>query len=162
MIVGLTLESFTRLHVAISLIGIVSGLITMFGMLSWKRRDGWAAIFLVSTVLTSVTGFMFPFDHLLPSHQVGIISLVVLAIVIVARYGTTLGGAWGWIYPIGCAIALYLNVVVLVVQSFEKIPALAALAPTQSELPFQLTQLVVFALFLWLTVAAVRRVRSTL
>ena len=111
-------------------------------------------------MLTSVTGFGFPFDHLLPSHKVGIVSLVVLAIVIVARSRAHLGGSWRWIYPIGCVVALYLNVFVLVVQAFQKIPALSALAPTQSEPPFQLAQLVVFGIFGWLAVAAVRPQRA--
>ena len=109
-----------------------------------------------------MTGFLFPFDHLLPSHKVGIVSLVVLAIVLLGRYGTGLSGAWRWIYPIGCVLPLYLNVFVLVVQSFQKIAFLAALAPTQSELPFQLVQLAVLAAFLWLAVGAVRRFRYTL
>jgi len=110
-------------------------------------------------VLTSVTGFGFPFDHLLPSHKVGIVSLVVLAVVIVARSRAHRGGAWRWIFPLGCVLALYLNVFVLVVQSFQKIPALNALAPTQSERPFQLVQLAVFALFVWFAVASMRRFR---
>jgi hypothetical protein len=156
MVLGMTLETFTRVHVIISLIAIASGLLTVSGMARGQRTDGWTGIFLLTTVLTSVTGFLFPFDHLLPSHQVGIVSLVVLAIVLLGRYGTTLSGAWRWIYPLGCVLALYLNVLVLVVQAFQKIAFLAALAPTQSELPFQLVQLAVLGLFLWLAVRAVR------
>jgi hypothetical protein len=160
MMLGMTLETFTRVHVVISLIGVVSGLAVVFGMVAGRLRDGWTTLFLLSTALTSLTGFGFPFDHLLPSHKVGIVSLVVLAIVIVAGSRAHRGGYWRWIYPIGCVIALYLNVFVLIVQAFQKIPTLAAMAPTQSEPPFQLVQLVVFGIFGWLAVAAVRRFRS--
>jgi hypothetical protein len=156
----MTVETFTKLHVVISLIGIGSGLAVVFGMVAGRLRDGWTTLFLLSTVLTSLSGFGFPFDHLLPSHQVGIVSLVVLAIVIVARSRTHLGGSWRWIYPIGCVLALYLNVFVLVVQAFQKVPTLNAMAPTQSEPPFQLAQLVVLALFVGLGLAAVKRFRS--
>jgi len=160
MILGMTVETFTRLHVVISLIGIGSGLAVVFGMVAGRLRDGWTTLFLLSTALTSLTSFGFPFDHLLPSHEVGIVSLVVLAVVIVAKPRARLGGSWRWIYPIGCVVALYLNVFVLVVQAFRKVPALSALAPTQSEPPFQLVQLVVFGIFGWLAVAAVKRFRS--
>ena len=162
MVLGMTLSTFSRVHVIISLIAIVSGLLTVSGMARGRRTDGWTGLFLLTTVLTSVTGFLFPVDHLLPSHEVGIVSLVVLAIVLLGRYGTALGGAWRWIYPLGCVLALYLNVVVLVVQAFQKIAVLASLAPTQSELSFQLVQLAVLALFLWLAVGAVRGFRDTL
>jgi hypothetical protein len=160
MTLGMTVETFTKVHVVISLIAIASGLAVVFGMVAGRLRDGWTTIFIWTTVLTSVTGFGFPFDHLLPSHKVGIVSLVVLAIVIVARSRARFGGSWRWIYPIGCVVALYLNVFVLVVQAFQKVPALSALAPTQSEPPFQLVQLVVFGIFGWLAVAAVRRFGS--
>jgi len=114
----------------------------------------------VTTALTSITGFGFPFDHLLPSHKVGIISLVVLAIAIRARYALHLAGAWRWIYVVSAAIALYLNVFVLVVQAFEKAPALRALAPTQSEPPFLVAQLVVMAIFIVLAIFAVKKFRN--
>jgi hypothetical protein len=162
MVLGMTLSAFTRVHVIISLIAVVSGLLTVSGMARGQRTAGWTGLFLLTTVLTSVTGFLFPFDHLLPSHQVGVVSLVVLAVVLLGRYGTGLSGPWRWIYPLGCVIVLYLNVFVLVVQAFQKVAFLAALAPTQSELPFQLVQLAVLALFLWLAVGAVRRFRYTL
>src|SRR4029453_10147304 len=93
MTLGLSLEAFTRLHVALSLVGIVSGLIVLFGLIGARRLPGWTALYLVTTILTSVTGFGFPFDHLLLSHKVGIVSLVVLAITVVARYGAAAGGA---------------------------------------------------------------------
>jgi hypothetical protein len=104
-----------------------------------------------------VTGYGFPFLHLLPSHVVGAISLVVLAVAIYARYARHLAGGWRGTYVIGAVIALYLNVFVLVVQSFLKVPALHALAPTQSEPPFAVAQLVVLVLFLVLGTLAVRR-----
>lgn len=160
MTLGLSLEAFTRLHVALSLVGIVSGLIVLFGLIGARRLPGWTALYLVTTILTSVTGFGFPFDHLLPSHKVGIISLVVLAITVVARYGLAMAGAWRVIYVIGAALALYLNCFVGVAQAFLKIPALTALAPNQTEAPFVIAQLAVLALFIVLTVVAAKRIRG--
>jgi hypothetical protein len=157
---GLSLEAFTRLHVALSLVGIVSGLIVLFGLIGARRLPGWTALYLVTTILTSVTGFGFPFDHLLPSHKVGIISLLVLAVTLLARYGRGLAGAWRVIYVIGAALALYLNCFVGVVQAFLKIPALTALAPNQTEAPFVIAQLAVLALFIVLTVVAAKRFRG--
>src|SRR5712664_2852657 len=121
MIVGMTTSTFTLVHVLISLVGIASGLVVVFGLLTGKRVDGWTALFLVTTAATSVTGFGFPFDHLLPSHKVGIISLVVLAVAILARYGVHLAGAWRWIYVVSASLVLYLNVFVAVVQAFLKL-----------------------------------------
>jgi hypothetical protein len=160
MIFGMTTLAFTLVHVMISLVGIVSGFVVIFGLLAGKRLDRWTALFLTSTVVTSVTGFGFPFDHLLPSHKVGIISLVVLTVAILARHAFHLAGAWRWIYVVSAAIALYLNVFVLVVQAFEKVPSLKAMAPTQSEPPFLVTQLVVLALFIALTILALKRFRG--
>jgi hypothetical protein len=157
MMLGMSLSTFTTVHVIISLIGIVSGLIALFGMLGSKRLNGLTALFLLTTVLTSVTGFTFPFTHLTPGHVVGIISLVVLAIAILARYSFHMAGSWRRIYVVTAAIALYLNVFVLVVQSFEKVPALHALAPTQTEGPFKMAQLAVLVLFIVLTVIAVKK-----
>ena len=157
MILGLTTATYTLVHVVISLVGIGSGFVVVFGLLTGKRIYGLTALFLTTTVLTSVTGFGFPFDHLMPSHKVGIISLVALAIAILALYALHLAGAWRWIYVVGAVIALYLNVFVLVVQSFEKVPALKAMAPTQSEPPFLMAQLVVLALFIVLGIFAVKR-----
>jgi hypothetical protein len=157
MILGMSTATFTLVHVLISLAGIGMGLVVLFGLLARKRLDGWTAAFLVTTVATSVTGFGFPFDHLLPSHIVGIISLVVLALAIVARYPLGLAGAWRRTYVITATIALYFNVFVLVVQSFQKVPALRALAPTQSEPPFAIAQGAVLLLFIGLgTVATLR------
>jgi hypothetical protein len=159
MILGMTLSTFTLVHVVISLIGIGSGLLVMYGLLIGKRLDGATAIFLASTVATSVTGFGFPFDHLLPSHKVGILSLLVLAVAIIARYVFHLAPAWRVIYVVCAAVALYLNVFVLVVQLFEKAPALRAMAPTQKEPPFLFAQLVVLAPFVALTIIAAKRFR---
>jgi hypothetical protein len=157
MIFGMTTATFTFMHVLLSLVGIGSGCIVLFGLLTGKRLDGWTALFLASTVATSVTGFGFPFDHLLPSHKVGIMSLLVLAVAILARYTFHLTGAWRWIYVVGAVVALYLNVFVAIVQAFQKVPALQAIAPTQSEPPFVLTQLVVLALFVGLALTVARR-----
>lgn len=157
MIFGMSLATYTLVHVVLSLLGIGSGLIVLLGMLTGRRLDALTAVFLATTVLTSGTGFGFPFVHLLPSHIVGIMSLVVLAVAIVARYARHLAGAWRTIYVVTAAIALYLNVFVLVVQSFEKVPAVKALAPTQKEPPFAIAQLVVLLVFVALTILAVKR-----
>jgi hypothetical protein len=148
-------------HVLISLVGIASGLVVLFGLIRAKRLEGWTALFLATTVATSVTGFGFPFDHLLPSHIVGFISLVVLAIAIAARYGFHLRGAWRHLYVICAVLALYLNVFVGVVQSFLKIPALRALAPKQTEPPFVVSQGIVFVAFVVLAIVAAIRFRGT-
>jgi hypothetical protein len=150
MTLGMSLETFTIVHVVISLIGILSGFVVVFGLLGGKLLEAWTALFLTTTVLTSVTGFMFPFEKVTPGIKVGIISLVVLAIAIAARYAFHLAGAWRSIYVVGATLALYLNVFVLVAQSFEKVPALHALAPTGSEPAFFVAELVVLAAFLTL------------
>jgi hypothetical protein len=159
MTLGMSIETFTMLHVLISLIGIGSGLMVMYGFLTAKRWDGMNAIFLVTTVLTSVSGFGFPFEHLLPSHKVGIISLAVLAIAIPARYMFHMAGAWRKVYVITASLALYLNVFVLVVQSFLKQPGLHALAPKGQEPPFLVAQIVVMVIFILLTIFAVKKFR---
>ncbi len=154
------LEIYTLLHVIISLIGIFSGLVVLFGLLSAKHLDGWTKWFLITTVLTSVTGFFFPFHGFTPAIGVGIISLLVLAVAIYARYPGQLAGHWRWIYVVTVVIALYFNVFVAVVQAFEKVPALEVMAPTQTEPPFKLTQLVVLALFVVLGIVAAIRFRN--
>jgi hypothetical protein len=154
------LEIYTLLHVIISLIGIFSGLVVLFGLLSAKHLDGWTKWFLITTVLTSVTGFFFPFHGFTPAIGVGIISLLVLAVAIYARYPRQLAGHWRWIYVVTAVIALYFNVFVAVVQAFEKVPALKVMAPTQTEPPFKLTQLVVLALFIVLGIVAAIRFRN--
>jgi len=143
----------------ISLIGILSGLVVMFGMLARKRFDRWTVLFLATTVATSATGFFFPFHGFTPAIGVGIISLVVLAVAILARYVRHLAGAWRWIYVVSASAALYFNVFVLVVQLFQKVPDLKALAPTQSEPPFAATQFIVLIFFVVLAIAASIRSR---
>lgn len=154
------LTTFTLIHVVLSLVGMFAGLVVAGGFLAGRWLDRWTGVFLVTTILTNVTGFGFPFTGFLPSHAVGIISLVVLAVVLVARYGKQLRGAWHAIYVGGAVLALYLNVFVLLAQLFRRIPALVVAAPTQSEPPFLITQLVVLALFLWLGIAAVKGSRA--
>jgi hypothetical protein len=160
MILGMSTSTFTLLHVLISLVGIGSGFIAVFGLLKGKLIAGWTPLFLVSTVLTSVTGFLFPVEHLLPSHKVGIISLIVLAIAICALYVFHLSGRWRAIYVITALMALYLNCFVGVVQSFLKIPALRAMAPHQTEPPFLVAQTIVLVLFIVLGVLATKRFRG--
>ena len=160
MILGMSMATYAFLHVAISLVGIGAGLVVAFGLLAGNRLNSWTALFLVTTILTSVTGFGFPFDHLLPSHKVGLISLVVLTGAILGRYVFHLVGVWRRIYVVCAAVALYLNVFVLVVQLFEKVPALKTLAPTQKEPPFLVTQLLVLALFVVLGIVTTIRFRN--
>jgi len=150
------MTTYTLVHVVISLAGIVSGLVVLAGLLTAQRLDRWTAVFLATTAATSVTGFGFPFERLLPSHVVAVLSLVVLAISMYARYGRRLDGAWRWVYAVTAVTALYFNVFVLVVQLFLKVPALNALAPTQSEPPFTLAQGVVLIAFLVLGVLTVK------
>ena len=157
MTLGMTLSTFTLVHVVISLVGILSGFVVLAGMFASRRQDGWTALFLATTVLTSLTGFLFPFEHLLPSHKIGIISLVLLALAIVGRYAMHMTGSWRWIYVVGSVMALYLNVFVLVFQAFLKVPSLHALAPKGSEPPFLIAQLVVMAIFIVLGFRAVKR-----
>ena len=157
MIFGMSTSTFTCVHVVISLVGIGSGLIVAFGLLTARRLNAWTALFLLTTVATSATGFGFPFTHLLPSHKVAILSMVVLLIAILARYAFHMAGAWRWAYVVTAMIALYLNVFVLVAQGFMKVKALKALAPTQSEPPFLLAQVIVLVIFIVLTVFAVKK-----
>jgi len=157
MISGMT--PLTFFHVLISLIGILTGIIAVLGMIAGKRLDGWTAVFLVTTALTSITGYFFPFHKLLPSHILGGISLFVLAFAIPARYVKHLEGAWRKVYAITASIALWLNVFVLVAQLFMKVPALHAMAPNGNEPPFLISQVVVMAVFIVLTIAATLKFR---
>ena len=161
MVLGMSLSAFTMVHVIISLIGIATGFIVLFGLLGSHRLPGMTALFLITTILTSVTGFLFPFDKLLPSHMVGIVSLIVLATACFALYIMKLSGAWRWIYTLTAMIALYLNVFVLVIQSFLKIGPLHALAPSvpPSEPPFAVAQGIVLVFFVIAIIGAVRRFR---
>jgi hypothetical protein len=155
-------QALTLVHVAISLIGIASGLVVLYGLLNARRMSAMTAVFLVTTVLTSVTGYFFHRDHVLPSHIVGAISLVLLAAAIAAYYAFRLVGYWRPVYVITAVMALYLNVFVLVAQSFLKVPALHALAPKGSEPPFAVVQGIVLLAFVVLGFLAVRRFRPAL
>ncbi|WP_420135085.1 hypothetical protein [Rhodopseudomonas sp.] len=157
MVLGMDLTTFTLIHVVISLIGIAAGLIAMIGLLISKPLPGWTALFLATTILTSATGFLFPFFQLLPSHIVGIISLVLLAVAVMALYGGRLAGWWRPAYVVTALLALYLNVFVLVVQSFQKITVLRDLAPNQTEPPFLAAQGATLLFFVVMIVAALRR-----
>jgi hypothetical protein len=156
----LDIKTFTIIHVAISLVAIASGFIVVFGLISAKRLDGWTAFFLATTILTSVTGFGFPIVGVTPGIVLGVISLVVLAVALYARYARHLTGIWRPIFVITAVIAFYLNFFVLIVQSFQKVPTLKALAPTQSELPFAIAQLVALAAFINLGYLATTRFRE--
>jgi hypothetical protein len=146
MISGLAL--FTLFHVLLSLAGIVAGVVVIVGLLKQRSLERWTVVFLSTTILTSVTGFFFPFTHFLPSHATGIVSLLALPIAVVARYVFHLRGGWARAYAVTSVFALYLNVFVLIVQLFQKVPFLRALAPTQTEPAFLLAQLANLALFI--------------
>jgi hypothetical protein len=164
MILGMSLSTFTAMHVVISLIGIAAGIPVMFGLLGSSRMPGIAAIFLLFTILTSATGFLIPpllTEKVLPSQIIGILSLVLLAVACIALYGMKLSGAWRWIYAVTALLSLYLNVFVLVIQSFLKVPALTALAPGNppSGPVFGAVQGIVLVFFVLMIIGAVRRFR---
>jgi hypothetical protein len=157
MILGLGITTFTLLHVLVSLVslvGLVAGLVVVGALISGRHLGGWTTTFLVTTVLTNISGFGFPVPRFLPSHWVGVVSLLILPVAILALYGKRLAGRWRTIYVVGAVAALYLNAFVLVAQLFQHTPALRALAPTQRELPFAATQLFVLAMFVVLGRAA--------
>jgi len=155
----LDITTVTLVHTVISIVAIAAGLVVVGGLIAGVRIDGWTGIFLVTTALSSVTGFFFPFTKLLASHWVGVISLIILPFVIAARYWKHLRGAWRGIYVVSTVLVLYLNFFILNVQLFRRIPALIVAAPKQTEPPVVLTQLLVLALFAWLGFAAFRRFR---
>ncbi len=164
MVLGLSLPAVTLLHVVISLIGIASGIVVMFALLGSKRMPGLTAIFLLFAILTNATGFLFPVKQLLPSHMVAILSLVLLAIACIALYGMKLSGAWRPVYVVTAMTSLYLNVFVLIIQSFLKVPALAALAPAVPPAPpsgpvFAVVQGIVLVFFVLIIIGAWRRFR---
>ena len=164
MILGMSLSTFVLVHVIISLVGIAAGLVVMFGLLGSNRMSGLTAVFLICTILTSATGFLIPplvSDKLLPSHVIGALSLLLLAIACFALYGQKLAGAWRWVYVLTALLALYLNVFVLVIQSFLKVPALHALAPSvpPAEPPFAVVQGIVLLFFVVAIIGALRRFR---
>jgi hypothetical protein len=154
MIIGLSIHTFTIVHVVITLIAIVSGLVVVFGMLGAHSLPLWTALFLVTTILTSVTGFMFPVHGFTPALGTGAVSIVVLAVAVFALYLKHLAGAWRWTYVVAAVLALYFNVLVLIVQSFQKISLLHALAPTQSEPPFLMAQVGTLVAFVAVGIAA--------
>ncbi len=157
MIFGLT--PFTFMHVVITLIAMAAGLVSIFGMVGNNRRDATTGIFLLFTVLTSVTGFLFPITKLTPALILGIMSMVVLAIALAARYAFSMRGPWRWVYVVTAVTAQYFNSFVLVVQSFLKIPVLHALAPQGNEPPFAVAQCAVLIFYVVLGYLAVKRFR---
>jgi len=157
MILGMTAASYTYLHVLISLAGIVSGLVVMRGFLTARRFARWTAFFLATTAVTSLTGFGFPFKGVTPGIVIGILSMILLTVAVVARYRFAMRGAWRPIYVVTAALSLYFNVFILIVQLFEKVSGLRALAPTQKEPPFAVVQLFVVVVFVVATVFAVKR-----
>ncbi len=162
MILGISIGTFTAVHVAISLIGIGSGFIVLFGLLKGNLVNFWNGLFLVTTILTSVTGFFFPFTKVTPGIILGVLSLIVLAIALLALYGFHLRGGWRRTYAITAMIAQYFNVFVLIAQMFMKVPALHALAPTGTEAPFKIAQLLLLVIFIFLITLAGKRFHSTL
>jgi hypothetical protein len=157
MILGLSAAQFILLHVAISIVAIASGVIVLIGMLGSRRLGGWTLLFLILTILTSATGFLFPIRGFTPALGVGGISLAILLVTLIALYGRRLRGAWRWIYVGTAVVALWFNVFVLIAQAFQKVPALKALAPTQSEPPFLIAQAIALGIFVVLGFLALRR-----
>jgi hypothetical protein len=158
----MSLETFTFVHVVISLVGIMTGFIVVAVMLQNGPLAGWNGFFLTTTILTSVTGFFFPLKAIGPPHIVGAISLVVLAVALFALYGRKLAGPWRVVYIVSAIIALYLNVFVGIVQSFDKVTYLHKLAPTGSEPPFGVAQVIVLILFVVIGFLAARRYHPAL
>ena len=162
MVLGMSLATYTIVHVIISLVGIGSGLIVLFGLLNGKLFSPWNGLFLLTTILTSVTGFFFPYTKITPGIILGVLSLITLAIAMYALYARHLSAGWRRTYAVTAMIALYFNVFVLVAQLFEKVPAIHALAPTQTEPPFKIVQLLLLILTIVLITLAAKRFRSPL
>jgi hypothetical protein len=162
MVLGMSLATYTIVHVIISLVGIGSGLIVLFGLLNGRLLSPWNGLFLLTTVLTSVTGFFFPYTKITPGIILGVLSLITLAIALFALYARHLSGGWRRTYAVTALIALYFNVFVLVAQLFEKVPAIHALAPTQTEPPFKIAQLLLLILAIVLITLAAKRFRRPL
>ena len=154
MILGLSTAAFTQFHVVLSLVAIAAGLVALLGLLGGKLYRLLTTLFLVTTVLTSVTGFLFPFHGVTPGIILGILSIIALLLAIWALYIGKLEGAWRGTYILTSSLALWFNFFVLVAQSFAKIPALRAIAPSQASPAFGITQGAVLLVFLWLTVRA--------
>jgi hypothetical protein len=156
-ILGLSLSAFTTLHVAISIMAIAAGLVVLRGFLGSHPMNAVTLLFLITTVLTSLTGFLFPFHGITPGIVIGILSLVLLAAATLGRYAFHMAGPWRWIYVVSSVVALWFNVFVFIVQSFEKIPTLHRLAPTGTELPFKAVQFAILVAFVALGYLSVRR-----
>lgn len=159
MVLGMSLPAFTLVHVAISFVAIAAGIVAVWQMYSARLPRGWTAVFLSMTALTCITGYFFPADKVLPSHVVGAITLGTVVLATLALYRYRLERSWRWIYVVSAIAALYLNVFVGVVQSFLKIPALNALAPTQAEAPFAIAQAAVLLFFVGVTIVVLRMFR---
>jgi hypothetical protein len=150
------LSAFTWFHTALSLVQLVSGIIVVIELMGSRSSGPWILVYLVSAIATSVTGFLFPFDKFLPSHAFGIVSLILLLLVILARYTFHFAGAWRLVYVVGLVITVYLDAFVAIVQAFLKIPSLHALAPGGSEPPFAIAQGILLVIFVWLGIVAAR------
>jgi hypothetical protein len=159
MILGMSLASFTIFHLVLSMVAIGLGFVVAGGLLASNKLPCWTALFLMTTILTSATGFLFPFTTLLPSHIVAIISLVLLAVAVYALYGKNLVGVWRPVYIVTAMLALWFNVFVLIAQSFLKVALLNVLAPKGSEPPFAIAQGAVLVFFIFLIILAIRRFR---
>jgi hypothetical protein len=153
------MSTLTWVHTALSVAALIAGLVVVIGLFSSKTLRGWTLFFLVTAIATSITGFAFPFQSFGASHWIGVISLLVLAVAVLARYVLHYSGVWRWLYAVGTVVAFYFLVFVLIAQAFNKVPTLAALAPTQSEPPFAIAQLVVLVIFVVIVVATARKFR---
>ncbi len=160
MVLGIAITTFTLLHVGVSLVALIAGLVVVGGLAAGARLDGWTGLFLLTTFLTNASGFFFPFVGFLPSYAVGALSLALLPLVLWARYRAGLAGGWRRTYVVGATTLLYFNFFVLIAQLFRRLPALIVLAPRQQEPPFLLTQLACLGIFIWLGRAAVRGFRA--
>lgn len=157
MILGLTLEQFTLLHVYMSVVGLAAGLFLVFGLLTSRPLRILTALFLVTTAGTSLTGFLFPFKGMTPAIMLGILSVIALVLAVIALYVKKLAGVWRGVYVISAMLAFYFNFFVLVAQSFAKVHALNAIAPTPSSPGFGVTQLAVLFVFILLTIRAFKK-----
>lgn len=160
MILGLSLSTFTFLHVLVSLIGIGSGFVVVLGLIAGNRLPGWTALFLISTALTSLSGFLFPNKTITPGIVLGVLSMISLLLAAIALYGQRLAGAWRGTYVIDAALSLYFNFFVLIAQLFAKVPALKAIAPTPAAPAFGIAQLIVLMIFIALTSMALKKFRG--
>ena len=162
MVLGMSLSTYTALHVILSLIGIGTGFIVLFGLISGRLLSPWNGVFLATTILTSLTGFAFPNTKVTPGIVLGILSMIVLAIALLALYVFHLKGGWRRTYAITAMIALYFNVFVLIAQTFEHVPAFHVLAPTGTEAPFKVAQTLLLVVFAILITAAAKKFRTPL